>query len=66
MSKDYMQTSIGSYKVRLEGRKEDAIVAIRDGAWWTAQIALSECIRYEAAIEELEHQIEVAEVMGDD
>lgn len=66
MSKDYMQTSIDSYKVRLDGRKEDAIAAIRDGAWWTAQAALGECVGFEEVIHELEHQIEVAGVMGDD
>ena len=54
-----IRTSIKSYKKRLEGRKEDAIAAIRDGAMWTAQIALGECIGFEAVIEELEFQLEV-------
>jgi|GEM_PF-2253739 len=53
-----IETSIKSYQKRLEGRKEDAIVAIRDGAMWTAQIALGECIGFEAVISELEFQLE--------
>jgi hypothetical protein len=66
MNKDLIITSIGSYKKRLEGRKEDAIAAIRDGAMWSAQIALGECIGFEAAIAELEFQLEAMEVTGDD
>ena len=64
--KDFICTSIKSYKKRLEGRKEDAIAAIREGALWTAQIALGECIGFEAAINELEFQLEVLEVNDDD
>ncbi len=66
MDRDYITTSIKSYKKRIEGRKEDAITAIRDGAMWTAQIALGECIGFEAAINELEFQLEVLEVNDDD
>lgn len=62
MDKDFIITSIKSYKKRLEGRKEDAIAAIRDGAMWTAQIALGECIGFEATIAELEFQLEAMEV----
>lgn len=65
MDKDFIITSIGSYKKRLEGRKEDAIAAIRDGAMWTAQIALGECIGFEATIAELEFQLEVMEANDD-
>lgn len=61
MTEKDIQTSIKSYKRRLEGRKEDAIVAIREGAMWTAQIALGECIGFEAVIEELEFQLECME-----
>lgn len=62
MDKDFIITSIKSYKKRLEGRKEDAIAAIREGAMWSAQIALGECIGFEATIAELEFQLEVIEV----
>lgn len=65
MDKDFIITSIKSYKKRLEGRKEDAIVAIRDGAMWTAQIALGECIGFEATIAELEFQLECMEANDD-
>ena len=65
MDKDFIITSIKSYKKRLEGRKEDAIAAIRDGAMWTAQIALGECIGFEATIAELEFQLEVMEFNDD-
>lgn len=58
MDRKELETSIKSYKRRLEGRKEDAIVAIREGAMWTAQIALGECIGFEAVIGELEFQLE--------
>lgn len=62
MDKAFVITSIKSYKKRLEGRKEDAIAAIREGAMWTAQEALSECVTFEAIIRELELQLEVMEV----
>lgn len=65
MDVDFVKTSIKSYKKRLEGRKEDAIAAIRDGAMWTAQIALGECIGFEATIAELEFQLEVMEGSDD-
>lgn len=62
MSKNFIITSIGSYKTRLKNRKADAIAAIKDDSYWTAQIALSDCIGFEAVIEELEFQLERAEV----
>lgn len=62
MNQKDIQTSIKSYRKRLEGRKEDAIAAIRDGSMWTAQIALGECIGFEAVIAELEFQLEAMEV----
>lgn len=65
MDKDFIITSIKSYKKRLDGRKEDVIAAIREGAMWTAQIALGECIGFEATIAELEFQLEVMEVNDD-
>ena len=57
-----IQTSINSYRKRLDGRREDAIAAIREGAMWTAQIAISECVGYELVISELEFQLECMEV----
>lgn len=57
-----IETSIKSYEKRLEGRKEDAIAAIRDGSLWGAQVAISECMGYEAVISELEYQLECMEV----
>lgn len=63
--RDFIETGIKSYKRRLEDRKEDAIAAIRDGAMWTAQVALGECIGFESVIAELEFQLEVMEVNDD-
>lgn len=60
--KDFMVTSIKSYKMRLKRRKQDAIEAILRDDMWNAQIALGECIGFEAAISELEFQIECMEV----
>lgn len=65
MTKKEIQASIKSYQKRLEGRKEDAIASIREGSMWTAQIALGECIGYEAVINELEFQLECMEVEDD-
>ena len=62
MDRKELETSIKSYKRRLEGRKEDAIAAIREGAMWTAQIMLGECLGYEAVINELEYQLDCMEV----
>lgn len=63
MDVDFVKTSIKSYKKRLEGRKEDAIAAIKDGSYWVAEIALGECIGFEATIAELEFQLDAS---GDD
>lgn len=62
MTASEIQTSVKSYQKRLEGRKEDAIVAIRDGSMWSAQIALGECIAYQAVIDELQFQLDDMEV----
>ena len=43
MDVDFVKTSIGSFKTRLKNREADAIAAIKDGSYWTAQIALHEC-----------------------
>lgn len=65
MDVDFVKTSIKSYKKRLEGRKDAAIAAIKDGSYWVAEIALGECIGFEATIAELEFQLEVMEVNDD-
>lgn len=58
MTEKDIQISIKSYKKRLEGRKEDAIAAIKAGSLWTAQIAINEASGFEAVIDELEFQLE--------
>ena len=47
--------------VRLKDREDAAIAAIKDGSYWTAEIALSDCAGFKAVIEELEFQLEVME-----
>lgn len=65
MDVDFVKTSISSYKTRLKEREADTIAAIKNGSYWTAQIALSECAGFKAVIEELEFQLEVMEVNDD-
>lgn len=59
---DNIETGIGSYKHRLESRKNDVIEFVNKGQMWNAQIAIGECIGFIAAIEELEFQLECMEV----
>lgn len=66
MIKDSLTLGIDSYKARLERRKKDVIDAVLNESWWTAQIALGECIAFEGVITELEYQLEVAEIEGSD
>ena len=66
MDKDFVRTSIGSYRHRMMGADERAIRAIREGSYTVALLALAEAMQYKACIEELELQIEVSEVNGDD
>lgn len=61
MDVDFVKTSIGSFKTRLKDREDDAIAAIRDGSYWVAEIALSDCAGFKAVIDELEFQLEVME-----
>lgn len=65
MDVDFVKTSIGSFKTRLKDREAYAIAAIKDGSYWTAEIALSECAGFKAVIEELEYQLELMEVNDD-
>lgn len=60
--KDYFETDVASYKARLADRKADAIKAIEEGAYLTAQNAMNDCIAYEAVIIELVFQRERMEV----
>ena len=62
MDVDFVKTSIGSYKTRLKNREADAIAAIKDGSYWTAEIALSDCAGFKAVIEELEFLLEGEEL----
>lgn len=64
--KDSLTLGIDSYKARLERRKKDVIDAVLNESWWTAQIALGECITFDGIIAELEYQLEVAEIEGGD
>ena len=66
MDRELLRTSIGSYKHRMMGADERAIRAIREGSYSVAMLALAETMQYKACIEELEFQIEVSEVNGDD
>lgn len=66
MMKDSLTLGIDSHKARLERRKKDVIDAVLNESWWTAQIALGECITFDGIITELEYQLEVAEIEGDD
>ena len=59
--KDSLTLGIDSYKSRLERRKKDVIDAVLNESWWTAQIALGECITFDGIITELEFQLEVME-----
>ena len=64
--KDYFDTDVKSYRARLAMRKADAIKAIEDGAYLTAQNAMNDCIGFEAVITELVFQRERMEVENDD
>lgn len=66
MMKDSLTLGIGSYKARLERRKKDVIDAVLNENWWNAEIALGECVMFEGIIDELQYQLEVAEIEGSD
>ena len=57
-----IDTAIGSYKYRMKHANERAIAAINDGSYTVALIAIAEAMQYKACIEELNFQIECAEV----
>jgi hypothetical protein len=61
MMKDSLTLGIDSYKARLERRKKDVIDAVLNGSWWNAEIALGECVAFEAVVKELEFHLEVME-----
>ena len=62
MNRKDIETSIKSYSKRLEERKADVVANIQAGSYWAAQIALGECMGFEAVIRELEFQLECMEV----
>lgn len=62
MEREFLDTSIGSYKHRMEQANERAIAAINDGSYTVALIAIAEAMQFAACIEELNFQIECAEV----
>ena len=64
--KDYFDTDIASYNARLAYRKADAIKAIEEGAYLTAQNCINDCIGFVAVMNELAFQRERMEVENDD
>lgn len=62
MEREFLDTSIGSYRHRMEQANERAIAAINDGSYTVALIAIAEAMQFDACIEELKFQIECAEV----
>lgn len=62
MDREFLDTSIGSYRQRMENANERAIAAINDGSYTVAMIAIAEAMQHAACIEELKFQIECAEV----
>lgn len=56
-----INTAIGSYKYRLDNRRKDAVMAILNGNYLTAESALGDCIAYEAVIKELQYQRQLME-----
>lgn len=62
MTTEDIQTSIDSYKARLKERKAELVTFVMRDELWNAQIALGECIGFEACVKELEFQLMVMEV----
>ena len=61
MMKDSLTLGIDSYKYRLDNRRKDAVMAILNGNYLTAESALGDCIAYEAVIKELQYQRQLME-----
>ncbi len=59
---EYIELSIKSFESLLQRRRSAAIEAMNERAYTVAQIALADCIAYEAVIDELKHQLEAMEV----
>lgn len=59
---EQLATDIRSHEKRLEECRLRTINSIREGRWWSAQVALGECIGHAKVIEELEYQVESVEV----
>lgn len=62
MEREFLDTSIGSYRYRMECANERATDAIKNGNYTVALIAIAEAMQYEACIEELKFQIDCSEV----
>ena len=65
MTEKSIQTSIKSYKARMEAADQTAIEAIRGGMYETAASMVARAAGYKAAIEELEFILEAMEVWHD-
>lgn len=59
---EQLATDIRSREKKLDECKLRAIKSIRECEWWSAQVALGECIGYAEVIKELEYQVESVEV----
>lgn len=53
-----MREGIKAHRNTLEERRTKVVEATLNGEWWTAAIALEECVRHDAAIKELEFQLD--------
>ena len=62
MERDFVEISIKSFQKRRDDANERAIAAINDGSYTVAMIAITDAMQYTACIEELEFQLECAEV----
>lgn len=63
--KDFMETSIDSYRSREKDACKRAVSAIMGGYYNAAAIALQEAAQYKACADELQFQLDCAED-GDD
>lgn len=62
MSRKLIETSIGSYRSRLETAKSEAVKAIEAGLYGTAIHYITDAAKYQAAIDELEFILDAMEV----
>lgn len=62
MNEKIIQTSIDSYKARIRYEEQRAIMAITDGQYTIAALAIAQASSYKGAIEELEFLLDCMEV----